>query len=306
MKAQPIKKVIWSIDAMNPDEDKTQAHAAQTLRWIAFNSPLEIEPVFVLSPKNVSASPNYYPPHWKAVHGAYAEKKLDSISKHWELPGLQTPQIIFEKSASTRGEAHALVEYAKDQKVDLIVVSTHARKGLSRFFLGSFAETILLQSKVPVLTVNPNSRCDSKIREILFPSDFAQASRRGFEATVGMARQLGAKLFLYYKEPLLPSMPLVEAPLVYDFLLEESLTRQKTVEAWMNWAKAQGIHAECFFDEKPGDITSAIVDFAQKKKVDLIAMVAQSGPIASAILGGITRQIVRHADCPVWVQHTKS
>ena len=37
--------------------------------------------------------------------------------------------------------------------VDLVVIGTHGRQGLSRFFLGSVAEKVVRGSSVPVLTV---------------------------------------------------------------------------------------------------------------------------------------------------------
>ena len=42
---------------------------------------------------------------------------------------------------------------ATEQKVDLVVVGTHGRRGFARFVLGSVAERVVRTSTVPVLTV---------------------------------------------------------------------------------------------------------------------------------------------------------
>ncbi len=47
-----------------------------------------------------------------------------------------------------------IVEVAKQQQADLIVIGTHGRTGLSHMMLGSVAERVVRTSEVPVLTVH--------------------------------------------------------------------------------------------------------------------------------------------------------
>lgn len=53
--------------------------------------------------------------------------------------------------------AHAIVEYAREEKIDLIVVGTHGRKGLSHVLLGSVAEKVVRLAPCAVLTVRTPS-----------------------------------------------------------------------------------------------------------------------------------------------------
>lgn len=41
------------------------------------------------------------------------------------------------------------------EKIDLVIMGTHGRKGLEHVFFGSVAENVVKKSPVPVLTVNP-------------------------------------------------------------------------------------------------------------------------------------------------------
>ena len=50
--------------------------------------------------------------------------------------------------------AFAILSYARDEKVDLIVVGTHGRSGLSNFFIGSVAQKIVRSAPCPVLTLH--------------------------------------------------------------------------------------------------------------------------------------------------------
>jgi len=46
-----------------------------------------------------------------------------------------------------------ILDYAKGQKADLIVLSSHGRTGLNRFLLGSVAERVIRFSHCPVLVL---------------------------------------------------------------------------------------------------------------------------------------------------------
>lgn len=50
-----------------------------------------------------------------------------------------------------------ILNFIKDEKIDIVVMATHGRPGLAHFFLGSVAEKIVRYSPVPVLTVKPDS-----------------------------------------------------------------------------------------------------------------------------------------------------
>jgi nucleotide-binding universal stress UspA family protein len=48
-----------------------------------------------------------------------------------------------------------IVNFARDQGIDMIVMSTNARKGVPRFFLGSVAEAVIGEAPCPVIAVPP-------------------------------------------------------------------------------------------------------------------------------------------------------
>jgi nucleotide-binding universal stress UspA family protein len=48
-----------------------------------------------------------------------------------------------------------ILSYVEDQKIDLIIMGTHGRKGMDKIIFGSVAERVVKSSPVPVLVVNP-------------------------------------------------------------------------------------------------------------------------------------------------------
>ncbi|NJB68199.1 nucleotide-binding universal stress UspA family protein [Desulfobaculum xiamenense] len=53
--------------------------------------------------------------------------------------------------------AEEILETAHNEKVDMIVIGTHGRKGIDRILFGSVAEKVVKGSACPVLTIRPQS-----------------------------------------------------------------------------------------------------------------------------------------------------
>jgi nucleotide-binding universal stress UspA family protein len=58
--------------------------------------------------------------------------------------------------------AETLIEYACDKGVDLIVMSTHGRSGLSRWVFGSVADKVLRGAHCPTLIVRGKLTADAR------------------------------------------------------------------------------------------------------------------------------------------------
>jgi len=72
--------------------------------------------------------------------------KLNAI----ELPDSQVP---VERRLLAGDPADAIIRLAKTEDVDLIVMGTHGRRGLTRLLMGSVAEAVVRAAPCPVLTV---------------------------------------------------------------------------------------------------------------------------------------------------------
>jgi nucleotide-binding universal stress UspA family protein len=54
--------------------------------------------------------------------------------------------------------AAAILAYARDEDIDLVIIGTHGRHGLAYFFLGSVAQHVSRSATCPVLTVRAHAR----------------------------------------------------------------------------------------------------------------------------------------------------
>lgn len=74
----------------------------------------------------------------------YLEKTRESLGlKNVEV----TPVVWFGHPADT------ILDYSQSNDIDLIIMSTHGRSGVSKWLIGSVAEKVLRTSSVPVLLV---------------------------------------------------------------------------------------------------------------------------------------------------------
>lgn len=79
------------------------------------------------------------------------EKIMDKVCD--EIRGAY-PDFQCRVLAGEPGEE--IVKMVKQVKIDLVVMGTHGRKGLSRTLFGSVAEYVVRNAPAPVLTINPH------------------------------------------------------------------------------------------------------------------------------------------------------
>lgn len=79
-----------------------------------------------------------------------AQKGLDqAIDPAWVKTHRVIPEIRFGAPFLE------IIRHAKERSIDLIVMSTHGRTGLSHLLMGSVAENVVRKAPCPVLTVHP-------------------------------------------------------------------------------------------------------------------------------------------------------
>lgn len=72
-------------------------------------------------------------------------------------PGCDRPAKV-EVAVRWGDPVDAIVAYASEHRIDLIVTATHGRTGLSHVLLGSVAERIVREAPCPVLTIRDRKK----------------------------------------------------------------------------------------------------------------------------------------------------
>jgi nucleotide-binding universal stress UspA family protein len=77
---------------------------------------------------------------------AQAHAQIEALCKEGGAPVALEVRLVEEVTA-----ANGIVQTAKDEGADLIVMGSHGRTGIARLMLGSVATKVVAESSVPVL-----------------------------------------------------------------------------------------------------------------------------------------------------------
>lgn len=109
---------------------------------------------------------------WDKVSGGFMGKrrKLATDKLNSMLHAIQAetrervPQFTRVKA---RRVGSGIVDFVREEDIDLIVMSTHARKGVPRLFLGSIAERVIREAPCPVIAVPPSFHSPAQSEETM-------------------------------------------------------------------------------------------------------------------------------------------
>lgn len=114
------------------------------------------------NPLQSYGSPYYNVINFDEAHAKfhkYAENVLENAECVAERLGnlkLKTCLIDMGSNSGHNDIAPAIEKAAHDYHADLIVIGTHGRRGIKRFFLASVAEQVVRESCIPVLLIRGN------------------------------------------------------------------------------------------------------------------------------------------------------
>jgi nucleotide-binding universal stress UspA family protein len=189
--------------------------------------------------------------------------------------------------------ADSLLDFARKNEIDLIVMGTHGRGGVRKALLGSVAERVFRHSTVPVLTLGPGVRHPergSHPRAIVAAADFTPASRRAVRYAAGLARQHGARLILLH---VLDPAHLRHVP---DRVAHEHGIEKRLLE--MLGHEADALH--CSVRIVAGRVTTGVLEVAKEEGADLLVLgVRVSSGVLDRLVIPHAYDIVRESPCPV-------
>jgi nucleotide-binding universal stress UspA family protein len=209
------------------------------------------------------------------------------------------------KTAVRRGEpADLILEQARLENADTIVMATHGRSSVARAVLGSVTKHVVVHSPVPVLLVKPGGRRVTALHTLLVPVDGSVGSALGLGAAVAVAREFGAKLVLF--QAALPLRPYAMDPYGGAAYIDPQWEEDARVsaEAYVTGLAARLRRAGLSAEGKAviGEPVRAISAAAAEADADLIVMSTrgQTG-LLQAVLGSVTDGVVGSAGRPVLV-----
>jgi nucleotide-binding universal stress UspA family protein len=211
--------------------------------------------------------------------------------------------------------ADIIVEIAAAEKDTLIMMATHGRSGLNRFFLGSVTEKVLRATSSPLLVVRAKEKAvaggEAIFKSLVVPLDGSELAESVMPSVVALAKQLDLEVILF-RAYAVPYGAYSTGEGFYDPVnLEAFLARlrQETIdylEGKTAELKRQGL-AQVSYVAKEGMSADEIIKFARATPDNLIAMCSHGySGVKRWVLGSVTETVVRHSGDPVLVLRAQS
>lgn len=216
-----------------------------------------------------------------------ARHKLDAFKNEAAI-GTVSVKILLD-----RGDvANVIPALIREQEIDLVVVGTHGRRGVSKLVMGSSAEKIYRSATCPVMTVGPRVRPSTQwlLRRILCPVDLAEDPDPVLHYALALAEENQAELIVLDAVPLVPWQHRASTEQRSRRALESLIPEQSR-----NWCTPQ-------FVVRWEHAAEAIVREAEERDVDLIVMSVHKSRASSWMTHlpwPVASEVVSQAPCPV-------
>jgi len=234
---------------------------------------------------------------------------LDEVVKR-----LATVSPIRVTSALLEGPvvAETLSGHSANAGADLIVMTTHGRGPLSRFWLGNVADEMVRRATTPILLVRPQEKAldlasEPVMRHILIPLDGSALA----ELVLAPAGALGSLMQFEYTLVRVYGPEIDLVPLSYEGLGgfkpgEEELRveAQDYLNRVAERLKGKGlkVQTQVVLGQHPA---SSILDMGQSLSVDLIALETHGRRgLPRLLLGSVADKVIRGASTPVLVHRS--
>lgn len=281
-----IRKILVPLDgsklaeqAIEPAIEITQAWHGEIILMrvpIYIDSRIQSTPAYDFLVTNEDVQPSY----------DNTVEYLQTIREQKSRPNINIRTIIGEGD-----RAGAIVDKALIENVDLIVMSTHGRTGISRFVFGSVTAKVLRQAHCPVLVI----RQPGEISHILITLDGSPLAEEAIAPGLTLARSFNSRVTLLRVQQAGGDPDQIDVMEGAEQYLQDIVAINRSFPNQIEWVI------------KTGPVAESILDYAENNKVDLIAMTTHGrtglrrwvyGSVTEKVLYAVSRAmlIIRPAD----------
>jgi nucleotide-binding universal stress UspA family protein len=261
--------------------------AAEYAEDLATRYDASVHALCVVDSRGLENAPRY--DQLRAERTELAERTCANLS----VAGVET-----ERAVRTDVPHTAILQYAKEQGIDLVVMGTHGRTGVERYLLGSVTEKVVRLSDVPVLTVKAedDDGVTYPYTDILVPTDGSEGATAAISPAVDIASTYDASLHaLSVVDPMAMGFN-VRSDTILDALEEAAQTALDAVEERATENSVSAVETSVEY----GTPYQKIRSYADEHEIDLVVMGTQGrSGIERYLLGSVAEKTVRTSPVPV-------
>jgi nucleotide-binding universal stress UspA family protein len=220
--------------------------------------------------------------------------------------------VTVSEKESPQGRAspvETILEYADEEKTDLIAMGTRGMGGIKRAVLGSVSSGVAMHARCSTLVVRPTKRKEGAlpVGRAVVAIDGSENAQRALETAVDMATRLKLELQIVhvdYVPGLLWSMGLPGSIIPEDRIENDAESfGEQLVAGAIKFAKEGGVaNPKGEMVTKLTSPAQAIVELAEERKADIIVIGTRGlGGFKKMLLGSVANSVLHYAHCSVLV-----
>lgn len=230
------------------------------------------------------------------------EQRLDDLANRLRVG----TDVRFSSAVVEGHSAEALLRYADENAIDLIVMTTHGRSGLARAVLGSISDQVVRRSRCPVLLTRPHrhvaeEREAAAVSDVLVPLDGTVTSEAILAHALQVCRLTGASCTLLHV--IVPELLLTGAAVPVALADQRATIAQQQTDTYLA-SLADRFHEGAvpvtIAALRHADVQSGILEYCAAHPVSLIAMATRgTRGLERALLGSTMDELLRKTRLPL-------
>lgn len=259
-------------------------------------------------PNNRNGSPPIDPVGWH-MQKHESQLYLEQTAERLQKSGLDVAQVILEGKP-----AESIIDFSRTNGVDLIVLSTHGRTGLSGWNVSSVVQKVLLRAYRSVLLVRAyvaDPSVEIRYKRLFIGSDCSARAEFILPLAISLAQYHHSQIILgtvIQKPRIIQRLPLSEKDMK---LIDQLATKNRKIAAHYHEEistqlslKGLEVQSNLLVEDH---VISAIHDMVEGTKADLVLIVAHgdSGERRWPY-GSITSSLIAHGSIPLLIMQDLS
>src|SRR5215831_585137 len=281
-----VRTILCPVDFF-PASDAAVSYAA----GLAANYKATIRLLHVITP--IAAGAYEYAIDTAEIVASMEESSMAEMSKL--IAGMKESGVVAEPEVRIGDVYDEIKRDIELVKPDLIVMGTHGRRGVQRWFMGSTTEKLLRHIPVPLVTMSAAREqpwTESRFKRILVTTDFSDGTADALAYAFSVAQENESEVVLLH---VLDDVSMDSVGKYRDLLIDgvrKQLEDLVPPEAG-NWY-------DIVTRVEKGVPYRMILKTIKDERPDLLVMnIHGKGMLDRALLGSTAERVVRAASCPV-------
>jgi len=244
------------------------------------NNAVNVTFLYVVPPLNMPLVKDEFKSHIESVAKSAAEDYVKRLIGRLKYRERAYGKVVTGKAADS------ILDYATENKMDIMVMSSHGLSGIGRWVRGSVADKVLHESKIPILRIRSSAPrspfyIEGQKMTVLVPLDGSELAETVLDHVRGLTKQFGTQsvdivllrvceMFSHPHHHYPPTMPLTWE----EYLKYETKRCKQICLTYLSGVrkrlKKEGLNVR--LGVPVGNPAEAIVEYVDKNPVSLIVL----------------------------------